>query len=189
MNDVWPRLAPDEEINIGWRTLVRKTFEQPDGKRAEYVTKDAPHRHSVAVIALTSKLEVVIAEQFRPGPERVMQELPGGGVDHEEHHADAALRELREETGYVSDDVVYLGKVYKDAYTNTENHYYLAKNCHKSGNQELDDGEFVTVRHISIADLLKNAFTAQMTDVEAVLLAYDELKKMVRTGGHDEAAN
>lgn len=188
MSDAWPRLEPDEEIKVGWRTLVRKTFRQPDGRPAEYVTKDHPSKHAVAVIALTPDLKVVIAEQFRPGPEQVLQELPGGGVEKSEDHIAAVLRELREETGYASDEVVYLGKVYKDAYTNTTNHYFLAKNCYLAGEQQLDDGEFVVVRHISIADLFQNAFDAKMTDTEAVLLAYDQLKLLVREGEY-EAAN
>jgi ADP-ribose pyrophosphatase len=182
MNEAWPRLKPDEEIKVGWRTLVRKTFKQPDGQPAEYVTKDAMGKVSVAIIALTRDNNVVIAEQFRPGPERVLQELPGGGADKDEDYAVAALRELREETGYVSSDVTYLGKVFKDAYTNTVSHYYLAKDCQMLHKQELDDYEFVDVKLVSIGELLDNARSARMTDCEAVFLAYDELKKLTTEG-------
>lgn len=180
--EAWPRLKPDEEIKVGWRILVRKTFEQPDGRPAEYVTKDAMDKVAVAIIALTKDNQVVIAEQFRPGPEKIFHELPGGGAEQGEDYQAAVLRELHEETGYVSDDVMYLGKVYKDAYTNMTWHFYLAKNSHQAHDQKLDDGEFVNVKLISIDQLFENARTAQMTDTEAVFLAYEELKLLSKGG-------
>ncbi|AKM80138.1 TPA: NUDIX hydrolase [Candidatus Saccharibacteria bacterium] len=172
----WPHVEDDVETKIGWRTLVRKVFLQPDGKSAEYYTKDRVGSRAGAVIALTADNHVVVAEQFRPGPEKILQDLPGGGINPDEDAQDAVLRELKEETGYVATgDVVYLGEVLKDAYTNTTWHFYLAKECIDSGERKLDEGEFVDVRLITIDQLLINARTAMMTDTEAVLLAYETL--------------
>lgn len=174
----WPKVKDDIETTIGWRKLVTKTFEQPDGQPAEYVTKDAIGKVSCAIIALTSENEVVVAEQFRPGPEEVLFELPGGGAENQETAEEVAVRELKEETGYVPGSVEYLGKVYKDAYTNTTWHFFLGRNCLDSGERKLDDGEFVNVRLISIEELFQNARSAKMTDTEAVFLAYDALKEI-----------
>ena len=179
----WKKIAPDEEIKVGWRRLVKKTFEQPDGEPAEYVTKDRMGSVSGAVIALTTDSRVVVAEQFRPGPEKIMQELPGGGVNPDENHQNAVMRELLEETGYTSSDVVSLGTVYKDAYTNTISEYYLARNCEQTDRQSLDEGEFVNVRLIAIDELFENARTARMTDTEAVFLAYEQLKAINQREG------
>ncbi len=175
----WPKAEADETQKIGWRYLVRKVFVQPDGDMAEYYTKDKMGSRSVAVIALTGDNKVIIAEQFRPGPEKIMLELPGGGVEEDEDLATAALRELEEETGYTSDEVTSIGMVYKDAYTNTSANYYLAKNCRPlPGGQNLDHGEFVTVQLISIEQLLNNSRSGLMTDTEGVYLAYEELKRI-----------
>jgi ADP-ribose pyrophosphatase len=174
----WEQIEEPETIKVGWRTLVRKTFRQPDGDKAEYMTKDGIGSRCGAVIALTPDNKVIVAEQFRPGPEKILQELPGGGINPDEDARDAVMRELREETGYTSDEVEDLGTVYKDAYTNTLWHFYLAKNCHQSHDQELDEGEFVAIKEISVEQLLWNARNAMMTDTEAVLLAYDQLKEL-----------
>ncbi len=175
----WPKAEEYQTQKIGWRYMVRKVFVQPDGETAEYYTKDKVGARSVAVIALTDKNEVIVAEQFRPGPEKIMQELPGGGAHESEDLAEAVLRELEEETGYTSDDLVSLGMVHKDAYTNATSNYFIARSCKKlTRGQNLDHGEFVNVKLISIADLFKNARSGQMTDTEGVFLAYDILSKL-----------
>lgn len=174
----WPLIEDMEEVKVGWRVLIRKVFKDPDGKKQEYYTKDSPNRVSVAVIALTPDNNVVIAEQFRPGPELIMQELPGGGAETDEDLQDAVLRELHEETGYSVGSIEPLGKVYKDAYTNTSSHYFLARDCVKNAEQHTDEGEFINIKEISIRQLFDNAYTAKMTDSEAVFLGYEKLRSI-----------
>ena len=174
----WPYKEEPEISKVGWRTIVRKVFTQPDGRDAEYYTFNGPKSRAGAVIALTPDNKVVVAEQFRPGPEMILQELPGGGIDSGEDPQVGVMRELREETGYISDEVEFLGNVFKDSYTNTTWYFYLARNCHKPHEQSLDDGEFVTIKEIEIADLFENARNGRMTDVSAVFLAYETLKSI-----------
>ena len=173
---VWPKIKDDVETRVGWRTIVTKTFEQPDGEPVTYATKDAIGKVACAIIALTPDNQVVVAEQFRPGPEKILEELPGGGAEGDENFQDVALRELKEETGYeVKGAVEYLGKIYKDAYTNTEWHFFLGRDAEDSGVQTLDEGEFVDVKLISIDQLFDNARNGRMTDTEAVFLAFEML--------------
>jgi|GEM_PF-6313574 len=68
----WKHTKEPEEIKVGWRTLTRKTFERPDGVPAEYVTYGSVNDRHGAVIALTPENKIVVAEQFRPGPEIIL---------------------------------------------------------------------------------------------------------------------
>jgi 8-oxo-dGTP pyrophosphatase MutT (NUDIX family) len=54
----------------------------------------------VNVVPVTPEGEVVMVRQFRHGSRRVTLEVPGGIVDPGETPAEAAARELLEETGY-----------------------------------------------------------------------------------------
>lgn len=173
----WKRVEPTEVKKIGWRTVVTKNFLLPDNKIHEFHTINREETHSVGVIALTKDNQVITAYQYRPGPEKLMYEVPGGGVEqHDVDYQAAALRELREETGYVSDVVVHLGDIHKDAYNNGTWHYYFVADCelHEDG-QDLDPHEYVDVRLITIDQLFENARSCLMTDTEAVFLAYDKL--------------
>lgn len=111
-----------------------------------------------------------------------MYEIPGGSFNPNEDFQTAAMRELEEETGYVSDEVELLGTSCRDAYMNANWHYYFAKNCYMSKNgQQLDYEERsqgAEVRLITIDELIYNATHDLMTDPAAVLMAYEKLKEI-----------
>lgn len=150
----------------------------PDGLEDEYTTYGAPGSQSAAVIALTPNHQVVIARQFRPGPEKVFDELPGGAVEKDESPLKAACRELKEETGYEPGRIEPLGTDWRDAYTNIRSNYFIAYDCVKTDDPNPDDREFVELALITIDELLHNAKHARMSDSPAVLLAYETLRNI-----------
>ena len=176
----WKRIEPTIVSKIGYRTIVSKTFRMPDGRVHNFETKEAEGSRCIATIELTPDHKVVVARQFRPGPEKFMDELPGGGLEPGEDPEAGARRELEEETGYVPQKMVYLGESGRDAYTNTLWYYFLGFDCTPAGGQKLDDHEHVGVHHISIDQLIRNACNNRMTDPAAVLMAYDKLQKVKR---------
>jgi ADP-ribose pyrophosphatase len=68
----------------------------------------------VAVLVITDKKEVVMVKQFRPACETYTLEFPAGLVDPGEVPRDTVLREMLEETGYVTDIVYDLPPVISD---------------------------------------------------------------------------
>lgn len=68
----------------------------------------------VNCVALTSTGEVILVEQHRHGIGQATLEVPGGAVDPDESPAQAALRELSEETGYGGGRVEPLGWIWSN---------------------------------------------------------------------------
>lgn len=176
----WGRVGPTIKTKIDYREVVIKSFQLPDGRHETRATYSAETFRAAGVIAVTTEGQVVIARQFRPGPEKVMDELPGGNVDTGEDPESAARRELLEETGYEPENMKFIGEFSRDAYMNGRWYYYLATGCKMVAGQSLDYNEFVDIINVSISEFIDSAKKGRMTDGIAVLAAYDDLKGLER---------
>lgn len=174
----WEFLEDVDEIQAGCRTILRKKYRMGDGSEKIADIVNARGMAAAFVIALTPDNQVIIARQYRCGPDQMLDELPGGLVDPGESVKQAAIREMREEVGYTSDDVVSLGHSYSDAWDHMIRHYFLARNCYEVEHDNPDSGEEIEVAKITIDKLIDNAKNARMIDVVGVFLAQDELLKI-----------
>ncbi len=179
MVEVWQQSEEPSIQKVGYKTITTKHFVLPDGRKADFTTLGSKGANNIATIALTSDKKVIVARQFRPGPEAVLDEIPGGGAEEGEKIDTAAARELLEETGYASEQPLeYLGPACRDSYTNETSNYFLAHSCKLVAEQALDKNEFIDIVLISIDELIENAKNAKMSDSVAVLMAYDRLQEI-----------
>jgi ADP-ribose diphosphatase len=103
----------------GYLRIQTRRYLLPDGSTANWDIL-AGGRTTVAVLSLTTDDMVVLVRQFRPGPGRVLLELPGGAVADKEDVRDAAHPELREETGYQAGAMTVIGRTWLAGYATTE---------------------------------------------------------------------
>ena len=176
---VWRRLDDGSDVtHAGYRDIVHKRFRMNNGREIKADIAASSAMEAAGVIALTKDNEVIVATQYRCGPEKNMHEMPGGAVDPGETPEQAARRELREEVGYKADELEYLGCAYPSAWETMTHHYYLAKNCQYVGPNSPEEYEEIEVNKPTIKDFIANAKNAKMTDAQGVFLAYDILKEL-----------
>ena len=138
------------------------------------------HVGAACVVPVDSDGNIIIEKQFRYPFHKVLTEIPAGKLDSkEEPHLQAALRELKEETGYTAEKMVYLGEFLPTcAYSDEVIHMYLATGLTK-GEQKLDDDEFVGVEKMPLEEAVREIMNGSITDGKtqtAILKAYLYLK-------------
>src|SRR5699024_11705908 len=70
------------------------------------------HKGSVAIVAFTDDDKLLFVKQYRLAVGKTLLELPAGHIDPGEGPMDAAVRELREETGFETENMKFITEVY-----------------------------------------------------------------------------
>jgi ADP-ribose pyrophosphatase len=106
----------------------------------------------VNVIALTADHQLVMIDQFRHGSETIELEIPGGMIDSSDISPEAAaIRELREETGYAGEKPVIIGKVFPNpAIMSNTCFTVLLENCRREHPVAFDHGEDLQTRLVPV---------------------------------------
>lgn len=151
----WKVLDKQYVLKTPWLTVRQDRVLLPNGTELDdfYVLE---YRHWVCIIVETIEEKYLIEKQYRHGINQECYELCAGIVEKDEEPLDAAKRELHEETGYSSDEWIYLGKTAPNASAMTNYCYcFLAKNAKKVDGPHLDDSEDITVFEVSKDELLE----------------------------------
>jgi len=116
-----------------------------------YILESTPW---VNVIPLTPQKEVILIRQYRHGIRNLTLEIPGGLVEGQDTPEVAAIKELREETGYEAAEMISLGSVLPNpAIQNNRCHTFLAKDVFLAGEQKLDPMEDIDVLSRPLAEI------------------------------------
>ena len=151
----WENLESETRYDAGIFRLRTVRRRSPDGKKAPFVSVDAPDWVTIIPeLTVGDNAEFIMVRQFRHGSEMVEMEFPAGVIDPGEKPAEAAARELLEETGYHAEELREIGSVSPNpAFMTNRTYTYLARGLEKISEQSLDEHEILDVHTVKYDEL------------------------------------
>jgi len=131
------------------------------------------HEGAAAVLPITEDNKVVLVKQFRYPINSITIEVPAGKKDSiGEEGLLCAKRELEEETGYQSENIVYFQDFYSCVgYSSEMIELFIAVDCYKVDNPiQCDDDEFIEILELSRAEVKELLLEGKITDSKTLAL-------------------
>ncbi len=167
----WKKLD-EHSFKAGYKKFLKRAFSLPDGERRDIDIKD--EGKSVSIFAMTANGNILMTRQYRPGPEKILTEIPGDMIGFDEVPLEAAKEKLLEETGYEG-DFEFICTSLESTYSNMLRYNFVAKNCVKKNALHFDHVKFVEVVEMSLKNFVNHLRTGELTNVETGYLALDYL--------------
>ncbi|KAG0650448.1 Adenosine diphosphoribose pyrophosphatase [Hyphodiscus hymeniophilus] len=161
------KTEPLNDEDARWTKLVLTTYTDPLGATRTWESGERRTRPKgseidgvgiVAILEKESGPEIILQKQFRPPINKVTIEVPAGLVDAGETAEQAAVRELKEETGYIGVASETSPIMFNDpGFCNTNlRMVHVSIDMSNPANQnlkpELEDNEFIEVFTVPLKD-------------------------------------
>ena len=149
--------------------VIREAVTLPNGTETDFDFLVEPP--SVVIVPVTTAGEIVVIEEWREAVKRRNRGFPAGSSDPDDADLfETAKRELREETGFVADDLEQFGTFEPaNGLAAIEHAYFVARNCTRAGDPEHDPDETIRVETTSWSALRDQALAGEIRDGRTVL--------------------
>lgn len=156
----------------------RDAVRLPDG--TETVREYVRHPGAVVIIAVLPDGHLLFERQFRYPLRKAFFELPAGKIDAGEEILECAIRELREETGYVAKLWEHLGVMHPCiGYSDERIEIFMARDLTEVGHAR-DEGEFLEVLSMAVEEAEQAVLDGLITDgktISALFLGLPRLRR------------
>src|SRR5690625_1690558 len=112
------------------------------------------HQGAAAIIPVTQDHKIIFVRQYRKAVEKMLIEIPAGLIDEGEKPEETAIRELEEETGYTTDNLIFVTSFYPTpGYTDELIYIYFTKELEMlSEAKQNDEDELVELVELSLSE-------------------------------------
>ncbi|MFV9510754.1 NUDIX hydrolase [Tepidibacillus sp. LV47] len=146
------------------------TVELPNGKQA--TREIVRHPGAVGILAVTKKNRVLMVKQYRKPMDQILYEIPAGKLEPGEDPKSCAIRELKEETGYVATNMSLFTKFYTSpGFADELIHLFYADGI-EAGEATPDEDEFVELVELTLDESMEMIEKGKIVDAKTIIAIY-----------------
>lgn len=165
--NIRPQLLSREIVHKNpWYQIRHDTLQYPD-RVGHYYVAETP---KTALVIAQRDDAVLMVMQYRYTMEKDSLEFPSGTTKPGENIEDAARRELKEETGFETQTLRFLGSFYSlNGFANNHVHVFYTNDLSTEGKASLEDSEIDLHTHwTKITDLPRLMLNQTIQDGESL---------------------
>lgn len=126
------------------------------------------HPGAVLIVPVLDANRLVMIRNYRVAVDQRLWEFPAGTLEPSEPPAEAAARELEEETGYRAATVMPLARFYTSpGFADELMHVFRAEQLQRMG-QRLEAGEDIEVRVVEVEEALRLVDEGELMDGKSI---------------------
>ena len=133
----------------------------------------AIHPGGAVVVPVTSQGKIILVSQYRYPHNKVILELPAGKLEKGEDPSVCATRELKEETGYTSNNVSKLGKIFTTpGFCDEILHIYLAEHLIEGDHAREEGEEGMLLHELTLQEIDEKIGSGEIEDAKTICGIY-----------------
>ena len=167
-------ISKRKKLELAYKAHVFDVYndylELPDGRNVVYDYID--HVDGVCVLPVCEDGDIILVSQYRNVIDRISFEIPGGSMDAGEEIVESAMRELKEETGYIAGRLEYItNTVLAIGSSNEHTAVFIGYDLTK-GDTCYDEDEFINVHKLSMEKIDELIKSGDIVDSKSLIAIY-----------------
>jgi len=148
----WKKISSRVLFHNKYFNVHEDTVRRPDGSLSKYYINH-PHGRAVHVLAFDDKGRMLLTKEYRHPVGRVIFDVIGGSIEHDETPLQAAKRETLEETGFTATHWKLLGTYYANPSRSGTVFYVFMATGLRAGLAHPEPGEYIEVEFLPVRRL------------------------------------
>lgn len=167
----WEKVGDPKRVFTGLygKNIIRQQFRNPKTDKIEDFDQFTPPDWATC-LAITKDGQVIVQSEYMQGRDTIEDGLMAETFNPNESPVDAVARGIKEETGFAAMQIISLGTAWLHSRSSpTRGHLFLALDCVKVGDQNLDDVEEIETRLMPLNEWLTMVMHGMINEWSAVV--------------------